>query len=335
MTQPMMDLVLAAPDQLRWGLDVAVPDVAPSRDILILGMGGSAMAGRVAALAVSEGGARVTIHQGYGLPAWATQARPLVLAVSYSGNTEETLSGLAEAGDLGLEVAAVASGGRIGDNAAAHGHPFLTVPGGIQPRAALGYQVGAVLRLLEGAGAVSGVDGILSEAAAVVEESLGGGEGAGYLLGVDLAAALGDRIPIVIGGAGPAGLAAVRWVRQINENAKRVASSEEVPEMNHNALEAWATPGSEPGRLGVVALRDPAGNARNEERITLTLRTLGERVPLAGEVLASGTGVLARTMSLIAVGDVTSVALADAAGVDATPVEVLEGFKRSLPAMGT
>ena len=335
MNQAMMDLVLATPDQLRWGLDVAPPEVAASRDVLVLGMGGSAMAGRVAAQAAAAGGARVAVHQGYGLPAWVEDFRPLVLAVSYSGNTEETLSGLAEARRLGLAVASVASGGQVAGLAASHGEPYLPVPGGLQPRAALGYQVGAVLRVLEGAGAAAGVDEALAEAAGEVEELLGDGAGAGYRLGTDLADALTDRIPVMVGATGPAALAAVRWVRQVNENAKRAAFSEEVPEMNHNALEAWATPGAEPGSLGVVALRDPAGVARNEQRLDLTLRTLGSRVPVLGEVRATGAGALARIMSLIAVGDVTSVALADLAGVDATPVEVLEGFKRSLAEMGT
>lgn len=326
----MKDLVLQVPDQLRWGVDVAIPDVAAADHIVLLGMGGSAMAARVGALIAAAGPTVVEVRQGYDLPAWAATQRPLVVAVSYSGSTEETLSGFGAAIDLGLPVAAVSSGGAVSELVADVGGAHVAVPGGMQPRAALGFQVGAVLRVLEGAGAVSDVPGSLTAAADVVEMSLGGGSGAGWALGADLADALRNRIPIIVGGSGPGALAAGRWMTQINENTKRAAFALEAPELNHNALEAWATPGREPGPMGVIALRDGGGHPRNERRLDLTVERLGERIPLVGEVSAVGEGLLERIWSLMVVGDVASVVLADHLGVDAMPVDVLQDFKIAL-----
>ncbi|NIR59854.1 MAG: hypothetical protein GWO02_10165, partial [Gammaproteobacteria bacterium] len=104
------------------------------------------------------------------------------------------------------------------------------------------------------------------------------GAGAGYRLGEDLGGALVDRIPIVIGASGPPAVAATRWVAQINENAKRVAIAAEIPEANHNALEAWAASTSEPGRFGVVSLTDQRGDARNERRVPLSAGLLAGAV---------------------------------------------------------
>lgn len=330
MTGEMMRLVLDAPDQLRWGTELPRPQMASADHVVLLGMGGSAMAARAAALLASPGPAVVVVHQGYGLPAWAAARHSLVVVVSYSGNTEETLSGFEEALASGLQVAAISSGGRVAELAAETDTPWVEVPGGMQPRAAVGYQLGAAASVLHGADVVDDPAPALAEAADVAATLLGDGGGPGFGLGSDLAEALLDRIPLVIGGAGPAALAAGRWMTQINENAKRVAFAGEVPEMSHNTLEALAAPGGEPGRIGVVALSDPGGHPRNERRLRLIVQRLGGEVDLVGEVAAQGEGLLARLWSLISVGDVASVVMAELAGVDPTPVEVLEEFKIAL-----
>ena len=100
--------------------------------------------------------------------------------------------------------------------------------------------------------------------------------------------------------------------------------------MNHNLFEALAGTVPEPGRLGIVGLLDPAGSSANDRRIRLTLDRLGPEVDRSGEVVAQGAGALERVFSLIAVGDVASVALAERLGVDPVAVDALEAFKRSL-----
>jgi glucose/mannose-6-phosphate isomerase len=327
----MMDRVLETPDQLRWGIEIEVPEAPAATDVILLGMGGSGMAARIGKLVADGAGVPTHVHQGYGLPGWVAGRKPLVLAVSYSGTTEETLSGVERAVDLELPLAVVAAGGRLREVAADRGAPHVEVPDGMMPRAALGYQAAAVLRLLHAAAAVPDPRPALDEAADVASELLGAGDGAGASLGADLAEGIDGKLAIIYGGQGPGSLAASRWKAQINENAKMPAYANEIPELNHNEIEGWGTLRDLGGRsVALVALRDPQGPARVLRRTDLTLEILADRVAIAGTVIAQGTSVLARLFSLIAVGDVASVALAHRAGVDPTPIPVLEDFKRRL-----
>lgn len=284
------------------------------------------MGASVAALAASD---RVTtVHRGYGLPSWSVAAGALVVGVSYSGNTEETLSGIKEAVDTGLPVAAVASGGALAELSSEHGFPLVEVPGGLQPRAAVGYQASAALRVLEGAGAVAAGTELLAEAAEVTRKLLGGGAGPGYRLGEDLGAALAGRIAIVYGGPGPSALAAYRWKTQINENAKSAAWWHEFPELNHNEIQSWESlTDLTKERFGVVFLRDRTDLGRVAKRMDLTWESMAGKVMLAGDVQAQGTGPLARFFSLAAVGDVASATMSDHLGVDPMPVATIEEFK--------
>lgn len=327
----MMDLVLDAPDQLRWGATIDVAEVPAASDVILIGMGGSGMAARVGKLLADERGAPAHVYQGYGLPLWVADRKPLVVAVSYSGNTEETLSGVERAIDLDLPLAVVAAGGRLGALAAERGAPFVQVPDGMMPRAALGYQAGGVVRLLHAAGLIPDPRHGLDEAAGEVETLLGDGSGAGARLGHDLAEALDRRITIIYAGQGAGALAASRWKAQINENAKMPAFSSVIPELNHNEIEGWGSLRDLGHRsIGLVMLRDPANHERVRRRIELTMDVVADRVAIAGTVVAQGTSVLARLFTLVAVGDVTSVAMAERAGVDPTPIPVLEDFKNRL-----
>lgn len=326
----MMDLVLRTPELLRLGAAAPTVDVAPADDVVMLGMGGSGMAARAAALGGTSSQCAVHVHQGYGLPPWAVARNAMVVAVSYSGNTEEVLSGVQIAIEAGLPVVAVSSGGRLADIAAASPAPHIEVPGGMQPRAALGSLASAALWALQAAGATDAAGASIEEAADVVEAVLGGGNGAGFTLGADIAEALEARIPLIVGPAGPASLAARRWVTQINENAKRLAMAVELPEANHNAMEAWAAGTNQPGPFGFVALHDRGFDRRTERRLELSIGMLAGVLTMTGEAIAAGTGPLARFMSLAVIGDVASVVMAERAGVEATPVESLENFKRIL-----
>ena len=327
----MMDRVFELPAQLRWGVELTPPEVPTGASVLLLGMGGSGMAARVGALRASQEGAFAMVHQGYDLPGWATEVKPLVVAVSFSGNTEETLSGVEAAVAAGLNIAVVSSGGRLAELAADRGFPFLGVPGGMQPRAALGYQAAAVLSMLHKAGAMSDPRAQLEEAASVVDELLGAGSGAGYALGADIAAALDGRVVLVYGGRGIGALAASRWKAQVNENAKTPAFASEIPEANHNELQGWDALALLGERtLGFVMLHDSQDHPRVQLRASLTTEMTAARVTFAGEVRSQGEGMLARLFSMMAVGDVASVVLADRMGIDATSIPALNELKQRL-----
>ena len=327
----MLDDILGLQGQLRWGIDLDPEPIRSSGPIVILGMGGSAMAASVAALAASPR-APIVVHPAYGLPPWAADSGATVIAVSYSGNTEEVLSGVDAAIAHGLPVAAVASGGRLGEIARERSMPYLEVPGGIQPRAAVGYQAAAVTAMLSAAGQVADFGTDLNEAADTVEHLLGGGEGGAIVLGRDIADGLAGRTAVIYGGRGVGSTAAYRWKTQINENAKSPAFSGTIPEVNHNELEGWRPENGE--GFGLVYLRDEGDHPAVARRIDLTGTVLSGVVDRVGDVQSAGSGPLARFFSLAVVGDVASDAMATLAGIDSTEVETLEEFKIML-AKGT
>lgn len=331
----MRRLIASLPDQLRWAADLEPPRVDPAAEALVLGMGGSAFAGSVAALVAESGGQRVTVHRSYGLPPWAAGARPLVVGVSYSGDTKETLDAVEGARSAGLPLAMVTAGGRLAVLAAAAAWPMVTIESPPPPRSAVGCLAGAVLRIFESAGLVPPQSVGLREAANVVETLVGAGEGPAVALADDLAAALDHRVAVVYGAEGVGALAAYRWKTQINENAKAIAYCSALPELDHNEVEAWSTyPGISRDRIGVIWLRDPADDARLARRADVTRDLLAGRVGSAGEVHAQGEGVLARLFSLVVVGDLLSVSLAERAGVDPTAVTVIASLKERLAGEG-
>jgi len=332
---PMRELIADLPAQLRWAADLEPPRVSPAAEALVLGMGGSAFAGSVAALVAEQAGRRATVHRSYGLPPWAAAARPLVVAVSYSGGTRETLDALQAARVAGLTLAMVSGGGEMATLAAAEEYPLVQVCAPPPPRAAAGCLAGAVLRIFEAAELVPPQSDGLREAADVAEGLLGDGAGPAVALADDLAAALDHRVALIYGGEGLGALAAYRWKTQINENAKAMAYCSALPELDHNEVEAWsAYPGIARDRMGVVWLRDPTEDPRVARRADVTRDLLAGRVGSAGEVHAQGEGILARLFSLVVVGDLVSVSLAERAGVDPVEVAVIASLKNQLAREG-
>lgn len=320
----MREMIRGLTGQLAWA--AAARPEGPSLDpaeVLVCGMGGSAISGEVASVAANR---RVTVHRSYGLPAWAAVSRPLVAIVSYSGTTEESLDAHATAVDLGLDVVTLTSSGPVGAEVA-----HLTVPGGLQPRAAFGYLGGGLLQLLHAVGAADDPTPSLSEAGDVVSMLLGGAlDGPGAVLAADLADELSDRFPLIYGAPGLTGVAAYRWKTQLNENAKAPAATSLVPELDHNELAGWRGAPAE-ARCAIVALRDADEDARIAARHELTRElTLA---PTVGEVWSQGESPLARLLSLTTIGDLVSLFIAERADVDPVEVDVLTTLKRRMGAL--
>lgn len=323
----MLDMVAGLSAQYRWAAGLVAPAVPRADTVLICGMGGSAISGDLAAAAVPS--ALIVVNKAYSLPGWATAVRPAVIAVSYSGNTEETRSAVDEALALGLPVAVVAGGGMLGDLADQKNLPIVRVPGGLQPRAALGYLTGSVLRLLESAGIAEPQADALNEAASVVGELWGDGPtGAAGQLGEDLADGLAGRIALIYGSSGLTAPVAQRWKTQINENGKRPAFWSLLPELDHNEIVGWTALEALTRRsVGIVNLRDRDEHPQVQRRFDLTTSLISEGVPAIGEVWSQGESRLARMAGLALIGDMVSIHLAEQEGVDPVPVEVIEHLK--------
>ena len=324
---PMWEMLAGLSAQYRWAADAQMPPVAAAQSVLVCGMGGSAISGDVAAVVAPS--TLITVNKGYSLPGWASDLKPLVVAVSYSGNTEETRSAVSEALDLGLSVAVVTGGGALDELAMQYNLPLVRVPPGLQPRAALGYLTGALLRLLESAGVASGCAESLEEAASVVAELWGGGRsGPASQLALDLAEGLAGRIALIYGSNGLTAPVAQRWKTQINENAKRPAFWSVLPELDHNEIVGWSALSSLTNRaIGIVLLRDRDEHPQVNRRFGLTTSLISSGVPVIGEAWSQGESRLARAASLAFIGDLLSVHLAEQEGVDPVPVDIIENLK--------
>lgn len=318
-------------DQLRWAAELEPPPSGTHSEVLYVGMGGSGVAGDYARAIAGPSGTRVSVHKSYGpVPAWAQRVRPLVIAASYSGNTEETLDFAKSAQDTGLTVATVTTGGRLGELSEEHGWTSIAVPSGLQPRAAAGYMIGAVIKILEGARAIDDQRLALRDTIDLVDRALTEGSSR-WEQAQALAEAASGRIPIIYGGGPVTVPVAQRWKTQVNENAKIPAWSSALPELDHNELVGWETmPEMTSEHLGIIALTDRDDPDRVADRFEFTRELTEDAVPWLGQVSSEGTSTLARLISLTVVGDLFSYFVAEGAGVDPLPVQTIEKLKKLL-----
>lgn len=300
--------------------------------IAVAGMGGSAIGGDLveAAYGPSLSGYMATVR-GYSLPHWVS-SRSLVFAVSYSGNTEETVSALKEALERGCQVICISTGGAIGRIAAEKGLPLIEVPASLQPRAAMGYLSIPIAACLESLGLVEGVESDAGETASVLKQlsALYGPENpVSGNPAKQLATALKEKIPAIYG-CELTMVAARRWKCQINENSKALAFYNEFPELNHNEIVGWENPGSAIGGFKVIYLGDGRNHPQNDRRMEITAGLLRDYVGDIYKHESVGDSRLARLFSSMYLGDYVSLYLAVLYGVDPSPVARIEDLKNRL-----
>jgi glucose/mannose-6-phosphate isomerase len=308
-----------------------LPDLADVRGAVICGMGGSAVAGDVLRSVFRDRlGVPVEVNRSAELPEHAG-IHTLVLASSYSGNTSETLAAFGAAVGRGCRAIAVTSGGTLRDQAQEHGVPVVEVPGGFQPRAALGWLAFTAIGALEAAGLLPPMAPDIEETVEVIEEraaACGAGVRTEDNPAKRLALALGDRVPVVWGAEGIGAVAAARWKTQFNENGKIPAWWSSMSELDHNEVVGWTEPY---GRgHAVFALRHDGEDPETDERFPLSLRIAAEAGATTEEVRTHARSALARLFDLIVRGDHVSVYVGIRRGVDPTPVEVIQRLKAAL-----
>ena len=317
----MSGAIAGLPDQLREGsrigAEVGRRLERPSA-VVLAGIGGSALGGELLrGLIAADCPVPVTRVRGFGIPAWAG-AGTLVVCVSYSGDTAETLACARQARAQGAAILAVGSGGALGRLAGDWGVPFAQVPGGLKPRAALGYLFGATSAAFAGADLAPA--GLADEAAAGVERC---DREAARRLGEQLR----DTVPLVYG-AGVLAVVAYRWKTQVNENAKVHAFSHAFPEMGHNEIMGWE--GADAARFAAVFLRDRSQRPEDNLMLDTTRDLIAGDAAVLEEVEAVGETPAARAFSMVAHGDWMSYYLALARGVDPTPIDRIAELKARL-----
>lgn len=324
----MLDVVEASAAQ--WADALAIATAAHTdlparpRAVLVLGMGGSGIAGDIARLAAQrQGTAPVVPVKGYRLPAWAGPDTPAI-AVSYSGNTEETLAAVAEARATGCPLLAVTSGGALRDAVDAANATTVVVPGGRQPRASMAYLAVPVLVALDRAGVLPGVSDDLHD----VAEHLRTRRTAWGDTPEKVAALLQDRVPVFVGADGVGGLVALRARCQVNENAERPALHSVLPEADHNEIVGWGGGPAVP--FGVVEIVDAEDDRAMRRRFEATAGVVGAHAPVLHRLELDGPTWLARLAEGLLWVDLVSVHLALLDGIDPTPVDRITRLKQRL-----
>jgi glucose/mannose-6-phosphate isomerase len=273
----------------------------------------------------------MSIVRDYDLPAFV-QPSTLVVAASYSGSTEETISALTTALERRCPVAVITTGGALLEVARRAELPLLAFPGGGQPRAALGSALVSLIGLLQRAGLLAVEDAEIEAAAvsaAAMVEMWGASVPTERNLAKQLAWSLVDRLP-VIEASGSLSPVARRWKTQLNENSKSMAVNEELPEATHNTVVGYAQPESIRDHVYVVFLASPLDHPRSSLRASLSAELLGsaqiahQMVPIAGE------GRLAQAIVAITLGDYASTYLGMLYGLDPSPVEAITTIKARL-----
>lgn len=331
----------ALPDQLESAWNRARSLELPSafgavKRIVITGMGDSVIAADLlAALAEASCTTPIIVNRDYSLPAFADGSETLVIAMSYSGTTEETISAAAQAVERGTQVLAITSGGELAERVNAAGGTVWSFDYASQPRAALGWLYGLLLAAADklhllpdlGANVVEAIERLRRDREVWKADTLTNRNSAKRVAGQFV-----DRIPVIWGGGFLAPVAR-RWKTQFNSNAKTAAFYEVMPEVNHNAIVGIAAPEELINRHKIQIVQLVSAQY-DHPRVFLRHESTDDMLREAGiiseMVKARGEGRLTQQMNLIQFGDYVSFFLAMANGVDPTPIVPIDRLKQKM-----
>ncbi len=322
---------LKIPDRVQVSSGLSVEYGKP-REVLIVGMGGSAIGGEILKDWLS-GSLRVPLEicRDYQIPVYAGR-KSLVIAVSYSGNTEETLNSFLGAVSRGCMTVAVTSGGMLGDLCEKMGIPKVLVPEGMIPRSAIAYLFFPLIVILEKFGLISGTEDEVNEAVQIlarIRDEVVAEVPITQNRSKQVAAALSDGIPVFYGDRYSRAIA-YRSRTQANENSKLLALSGFLSEIDHNDVLGWEAPAEFTNRFSVVFLRTADDIEEMRLRTDITRDLIADKAMRITEVFPEGESTLARMLSVMYVADVASIYLAVMNGVDSMSMRSITDLKNRL-----
>lgn len=306
-------------------------DFTRPRRVVILGMGGSAIGGDVVATVAEHlGPIPAEVVRDYAAPPVGEGA--LLVACSFSGNTEEVIAAFsAQLEGPGMRLA-LTTGGALAAIAEAHDVPLIAYDFDGPPRTALGYSVLPLLEVLRRLGAVTLDDASIERALGGLErraEAWGPQQPAASNAAKQIALRLRDRLPYVVGGDVLA-VAARRWAGQLAENAKQWAFAGALPEADHSTIVALERRQKAAQALHAVLLDGPAMDARNRRRAQLTARELGAAGVDHEIVAIEARDPLGAVLEACQLGDWVSYYVALLHGVDPLPTPILDRVKAAM-----
>jgi len=306
-------------------------------NIIVAGMGGSAIGGELLKdWARDKSQMPIEVSRAYSLPAYANE-NSLVLISSYSGETEEPLSAFLDATRRNCMIYCISSGGSLLEFAEKLNLPYLRVPSGMPPRAALPYLFIPLLKALEKTKIVSNVSEDLSETITLLGRISGENapeKPAGDNFAKTLALGINETVPVVYG-FGIYRSVVQRFKQQFNENSKVPSKWEFFSELNHNEIVGWEKAGKLAKLFSAIFIRDENEPNEIRSRIETTKSLMQPAVSKMFEVWSRGKCALARMLSTVCLGDITSVYLAVLRGVDPNPVGSIELLKEKMKEVGT
>jgi glucose/mannose-6-phosphate isomerase len=324
----MKNLVAGFSGQLREALEIGrkATLTLPAQEIhhvLVCGLGGSGIGGSIVSeLLAGEASVPINVSKGYFIPSYVSQYT-LVIISSYSGNTEETLHCLELALTKKAKIVCITSGGKVAEIAKAKGLDLILVPGGMPPRACLGYSLTQLLFVLQFNKLTSPVclkqleDGIKlidAEEQTIQKDAL------------EISAGLVGKLPVIYATTYYEGIA-IRFRQQLNENAKILCWHHVIPEMNHNELVGWREKND---HIAVIIFRDKEEYERNNVRIEINKEVIRTYTSHITEIWSKGKSAIEKAIYFIHLGDWISVDLAEKRGYDATEINVINHLKSKL-----
>jgi len=319
-------------DAINRAKKVNLPKYGPPKNIIIVGMGGSAIGGEILKDWLrDELAIPIEVCRDYILPAYVNE-KTLVFANSYSGNTEETLTAFNSALNRKCMVLAVTSGGQLEKLCKEQKVSYVKIPSGLQPRVAVSYLFFSLPVLLEQLGIITNIEHELYDAIAVIEGVVK--ENASSVPFKDnnakqLASKLVNCIPVIYGFRQYTSIAH-RLKAQFNENSKLHSKSDVFPELNHNETVGYEAPDALNKKHSVLLIRDPEEPEEIRARIETTTKLVFNRAKIVLEIMARGDSKLAKMLSVMFTGDYISVYLAILQNIDPTPVKIIEKVKNKL-----
>lgn len=303
------------------------------RNLVFAGMGGSAISGELfAAFAVEQLPIPMQVLRGYNIPGYVNDGT-LFIAVSYSGNTEETLTATQQSAEKGAKIVGISSGGELETLCTQKGFLHIKIPTGYPPRQALGYLFFSIYYLMDKLGAgiakpkeVTETERLLRELTARYNPE----QNTGSNLANNIAQSIYHAFPVIYTAVPYLYPVPVRWRNQFNENAKTMAFSNVFPELNHNEIMGWEGMKELNKHLRIIILRSSDETPRMQKRIEISKEVIRKyHLPL-GEIFAEGKSRLARLFSLIYVGDWASYHLAMLNEKDPIRIDSIDYLKQKL-----
>lgn len=323
----MIEIIDDLPQQIEEAIEIGSSadfDFKGIKNVCIGGMGGSSVGGELLQ-GLSEKYSKIpfSIVRDYDLPSFVG-SKTLMIIVSYSGNTEETLSLLDQVGDK-ANILCVTSNGIVEDRAKEEKLPLISIPKGYPPRAAIAYLFFPILEILRKSSIIKMKKDDIDEVIGILSDNAETAK----IWAEEVSGRLKEKLPFIYS-IYDFSAVAKRWCTQINENSKSLAHFAVFSELNHNEIVGWENPKEILKRIFIFILRDKEEKGKIKKRIEITTELIKEFAGEIVDVYAEGKSLLAKVFSLIQKGDYLSFYLAKNYKVDPLPVKRIQELKRRL-----